>query len=186
LRGVILYGPPASGKSSITRLLEESGQFSLLQRLKVGGGRSDEYRMITTEHLALLRKAGQVVWENTRYGATYVVDREGLEGALTGTTVPVLHLGQIDGVEAVTVACRPEAWLVVELWADLLETESRLVRRGGVDVQERLRAWAETPPLTAPDLRLDTSRKSPQAVALAIRRGLFRGVERSRDRPGLT
>jgi hypothetical protein len=44
---------------------------------------------------------GDIVWENERYGAVYLVDRPSLLAYLA-SHVPVLHLGQADAVDAVT------------------------------------------------------------------------------------
>lgn len=47
-----------------------------------GGGARDSgaagYRAATVHHLDELRAAGQLLWENTRYGATYAIDRDEL------------------------------------------------------------------------------------------------------------
>lgn len=169
-RGVLLYGPPASGKSTITRLLEESGEFRLFERLKVGAGRREGYRMTSQNALSRLRADGLILWENERYGATYAVDRPGLDAALAGPMVPVLHLGQLEAISAVTDAYPDGTWLTVELWADLVETEGRLQQRKDHDLQERLDAWAETLRLNRADLRQDTTHQSPPQTATEIRR----------------
>ncbi|TQS03808.1 guanylate kinase, partial [Microbispora hainanensis] len=42
--GVVLYGPPASGKNTITAAMHRHDpRFRLLPKLKVGAGRADGY-----------------------------------------------------------------------------------------------------------------------------------------------
>lgn len=170
MRGLILYGPPASGKSTITRLLEEGGGYRPFQRLKVGPGRTEEYVMVTRATLNQLRSAGDVIWENVRYGATYAVDTGRLRSAVDQPSLPVLHLGQPEAVAAVTAIFPPETWSIAELWADVVETESRLLTRKEFGVQARLEAWAKTPQLAAPDIRIDTTQCSPPEAAELVRR----------------
>ncbi|NYF57885.1 maleylpyruvate isomerase N-terminal domain-containing protein [Micromonospora purpureochromogenes] len=57
----------------------------------------------------------EIVWENHRYYALYVVDRPSLLQGLT-TGVPVVHLGQRPAVDAVTAAVSAARWFVVYLW----------------------------------------------------------------------
>ncbi len=81
-RGLILYGPPASGKDTITHALAElDPTISLFRRLKAGPGRTGTYRMTTEPEISHLRAAGDVIWENSRYDAVYVIDRPGLTDA---------------------------------------------------------------------------------------------------------
>lgn len=172
--GLILYGPPASGKSTITQLLEESGGFALFPRLKVGGGNTVGYRMTSPEDLKLLRESGQLLWENERYGASYAVDRSHLDAMLReDSSTPVLHLGQPEGVEAILTAYPPQTWLVVELRTQLADAQKRIRMRRDTDEDERLEAWAATPTLGRTDVLIDTSRTSPQDAAGAVRQGLM-------------
>lgn len=167
-RGVILYGPPAAGKDTIDAALRErSADYRHFARMKVGEGRTEGYRLGTAAEVEQLRARREIVWENSRYGATYVVDLPGLVEALDGG-VPIIHLGQVEAVEAVRHAVPDARWLVVELWCPEEVTASRLARRGSLDVGERLRAWQETPRLDSADLRFDTSASLPGAVARAI------------------
>jgi guanylate kinase len=109
------------------------------------------------------------LWENARYGSVYVVDRPALDESLLGDAAPVLHLGQPQAIDVVTAAYAPGTWLVVELWADLLETEARLHQRDEADPQERLAVWADTASLTRADLRIDTAQQTPSEIAVRIR-----------------
>src|SRR5258707_8438593 len=100
-RGILLYGPPAAGKDTITEQLATIGPYAHFQRLKVGPGRSSGYRMSTLDQLATLRGRGQIIYENQRYDSTYVVDRDELNAIIAQGQVPVLHMGQVQGVIAV-------------------------------------------------------------------------------------
>ena len=73
-RGVILYGPPASGKSTITlELTRLNKDFQLFPRLKVGSGRTDGYRLADDAEFNDMIAAGSMVWSNERYGSRYGV-----------------------------------------------------------------------------------------------------------------
>ncbi|WP_431983135.1 MULTISPECIES: phosphotransferase-like protein [Streptomyces] len=172
-QGVILYGPPASGKDTITTALSELGSgYAQFARLKVGTGKSAGYRMGTTEHLRELEAAGDVVYANHRYGNTYAIDRPGLDAAFAAG-VPVVHLGQVDGIRAL-VGGYPADWSVVLLWCPREETEQRSAGRGDSDTAARLAAWDATRedldahPGTAWDLTIDTTEATPQEAARLI------------------
>ena len=100
MAGVILYGSPASGKDTITaELVKFSEKFVLLPRLKSGPGRTIGYRIVSEGDIADLRSRGEIIYENRRYGSTYALDRGTVVRALT-ESVPILHLGQLAGIEA--------------------------------------------------------------------------------------
>ena len=167
-RGVILYGPPASGKDTITTALSQlDPAYQLFRRLKVGPGRQTGYRMTTTAHIDRLRAAGQIVWENSRYSATYVVDREGLNHALHDGT-PIVHLGQSAARAAICAATPQTAWLVVSLWCPREVAAERLAARGAADIPDRLAAWDATENLRTPDLMIDTSEVTATNAAQII------------------
>ncbi|MEU4118917.1 HAD-IA family hydrolase [Kitasatospora sp. NPDC028055] len=177
-RGVILYGPPASGKDTVTGALTTLDPiFALFSRVKVGPGRSTGYRMGTPELLAQLRAtAGAVVYENSRYDSTYVTDRAGLDAAVEAG-VPVMHLGQVDGVRAV-LDSYPADWLTVLLWCPRESTAERSAGRGDTDTSARLAAWDATQAdLEAHasfrfDLVVRTDVASPEQAAERIRQAL--------------
>ncbi|MER5642180.1 HAD family hydrolase [Kitasatospora sp. NPDC002227] len=177
VRGVILYGPPAAGKDTVTRALAAlDPMFSLFSRVKVGPGRSAGYRMGTPEQLEELRAAGAVVYENSRYDSTYVTDRPGLDAAFAAG-VPVMHLGQVDGVRAVLDGY-PAQWLTILLWCPRKVTETRSTGRGDVDTPARLAAWdatqadLDTNPNFHFDLTIRTDEVGPEAAAAQIHQAL--------------
>lgn len=171
-RGVILYGPPAAGKNTVTDALTAlDPAYSLFERLKAGPGRTQGYRMTTHEALDDLRERGGVLWENERYDARYVVDQEGL-GAALAQGVPVLHLGQVEALSSIRSAVPSVQWTVVYLWCSRAEAESRLIERGATDVATRLLAWDQTLPLAEADLTIDTGQVTPDDAAATIHAAL--------------
>ncbi|MDT0347555.1 phosphotransferase-like protein [Streptomyces litchfieldiae] len=171
-QGVVLYGPPAAGKDTVTAALGELGcSYVPFARLKAGPGRTAGYRMSSAERLAALEAAGDVIYANRRYNAVYVIDRPGLDEACAAG-VPVVHLGQVAGVRAL-VAGYPAAWLSVLLWCPREVTAARSTARGDVDTDARLAAWdateqdLERDPF-AWDLRVETTVTEPADAARRI------------------
>jgi guanylate kinase len=166
--GVILYGPPAAGKDTITRALTaHNDRFRLFPRLKVGPGRTTGYRLTGPETLERLRHDRHVIWENSRYQATYVIDAPELHQRLRDHH-PVLHLGQIDGVRAVVAATPDAHWLLVHLWCPRDIARQRLIERGSTDLAERLHAWDDTPALPDAALTINTADVSADQAATLI------------------
>lgn len=169
-QGVILYGPPASGKDTVTRALTRMNHvFSHFLRLKVGGGRTAGYELISAAEASMLQRRGDILYENTRYGNRYLVDRPRLVGMFENGLVPVVHLGQVAGVRA--VSSYPANWLSVLLWCPRETTEQRVSARGSTDVDARLTAWDETwrgieqNGIDGFDLHIDTDRQCPDDAA---------------------
>ncbi|TDC82501.1 kinase [Micromonospora sp. KC606] len=168
MRGVILYGPPASGKDTVTAALHKlNDKYQQFRRLKAGPGRTVGYRMSTVAELAALRASGDVVWENRRYGAVYVIDQPGLRAQLQ-ERIPVVHVGQVNAVDAVLKAFSGARWTVVALACPRDVAVRRIVERQTGDVEERLRAWDETEAVADADLTIDTSKSSPDVAARLI------------------
>ncbi|MFE7312826.1 guanylate kinase [Streptomyces sp. NPDC057555] len=181
-QGILLYGPPASGKDTITTALcDFNDAYRAFMRLKIGSGRTRGYRMGTADELVVLEARGDVIYRNDRYGNIYLVDRPGLAQAMQDGCIPILHLGQIAGIEAV-VEKFPASWTSVLLWCSRESTANRSKGRGDSDTEARLSAWdataqdIETTTDFAWDLRLDTDAISPAEAAheidLLIRRGI--------------
>ena len=170
MHAVILYGPPAAGKDTVTEALTGlDARYVLFERLKAGPGRRDGYRMTTDAALDQLRDDGQVIWENRRYDSRYVVDRPHLRAELAIGHVPVVHLGQPEGVIAVAnEVLKSTRWTIAHLWCPKVVAEARLIARGSLDLSSRLTVWDETPPLEPADFSIDTSRMDARAAATLI------------------
>jgi guanylate kinase len=165
--GVILYGPPAAGKDTVTQeLVKLASEYALFRRLKVGCGRTVGYRMATDADVEHLRASGEILWENERYGSTYIVDRTTLVDELS-RRIPVLHLGQPGGIEAVLDAFPHGSWIVVYVWSSRSIAARRIEARQTGDSAERLAAWDATPPIDA-DLEINTGQVSPAQAAREI------------------
>jgi guanylate kinase len=171
--GIIFYGPPAAGKDTVTAALTALDPTCIpFQRLKSGPGRTVGYRMASSGEIDCLREAGELLWENHRYGAAYFVDRSFMTAELA-RGYPVLHLGQPAAITAVRSAFPKTRWLVVYLWCPREVAESRILDRGTGDARARIQAWEATPPIAA-DLAIDTAAisatKSAHLILDAVKR----------------
>lgn len=167
--GIILYGAPASGKSSITSALTDlDSRIRLFKRVKHGAGRTNGYRMTSAQELANMRERGEIVWENENYGATYAVNDRDLYRALQ-CSVPVLHVGQPEAVRATTNRF-PNSFFVVSLLCGRTETLRRLIARKDENLEARMAAYDTTPLMGVKQCNfvVDTERHSPQGSAKAI------------------
>lgn len=172
--GILLYGPPASGKDTITAALTElDPRYIPFTRLKMGSNRTKGYRIGSQEQLAELEARGDVIYRSDRYGNVYVVDRPGLEHAMEGGKVPVVHLGQMAGIEQVATRF-PAHWARVLLRCSRKTTALRSALRGDTDTAARLAAWDATEadlaahPHAEWDLRVDTGDTAPREAAKRI------------------
>ena len=142
--GIVLYGPPASGKDTVTAALHRlDPRFVLLPKLKAGAGRAEGYEFVTAEQLEKLRGAGRLVAETHRYGNVYAVDRQTIDDMEAAGNVPVAHMGNIGDLRRL-VGRAPDSWLRVLLWIPREITEQRSTARGDADTGKRLTAWDET------------------------------------------
>lgn len=137
-RIVVLFGPPAVGKDTVTAVLTaKSARYEHFRKLKCGSGSRHGYTIITTDQLIDLRAAGRVVSEVARYGSVYVVERNHLETSLAAGRCVLIHSAEV-----------AEARALLELGAILVLMEcsravaaERLRRRDPKTVDERLQVW---------------------------------------------
>ncbi|MGI5273342.1 hypothetical protein ACQEUU_29635 [Nonomuraea sp. CA-218870] len=114
MMGVVLYGPPASGKSATTVALGEvDPRFALVRKLKVGNRRGTEYEFVSAEELTQLRAAGRLLIETHRYGNNYAIDRHHIDRLTAAGQVPIVHL---DNIADIRRLIQSAPWLVVLLW----------------------------------------------------------------------
>lgn len=167
--GIILYGAPGVGKDTVTRHLARlNGTYRLFKKIKSGPGRVEGYRSVDAYTLSQIRRDGGILYESSRYGATYVIDRAGLRESAV-TSVPVVHLGQHEGVVAILAGethIRP--WTQVELICDREVARQRIEDRETGDVDERMRIFDQTPRLPGVALALATDQISPDEAAERI------------------
>jgi guanylate kinase len=157
-RAVVLYGPPASGKSTITKQLEMAdGRYRLFRRLKAGGGRMDEYRVTTYAQIRNLQAAGEVVWANERYGSVYVIDRPYLRRMIEEERIPVLHVGQRSAVDSIVSAVPDVQVITVSLTCPREIALQRIANRKTGDTPDRVAAYDATERFIEADLIIDTS-----------------------------
>lgn len=176
--GIILYGPPASGKDTITAALtEQNPRLVQFTRLKIGGGRSQGYRMGTVDQLDQLAARGDVIYRNDRYNNIYLIDRPGFDAVFATGKTPIVHLGQIAGISALTTDY-PATWLIIQLSCPRDVTGQRSTMRGDTDISARLAAWdatvadLQTNPSANWDLHLRTDQKPAAESAQAILKAL--------------
>ncbi|MCP2266394.1 hypothetical protein ACFQHV_06575 [Promicromonospora thailandica] len=166
--GVILYGPPAAGKDTVTHALADlSPAYLHYQRIKVGTGRRKGYRFVTATTLDQMRGDGQVIWENRAYGAVYAIDAPSIASALE-SGIPIVHVGQPGAVTALTHATPGARWVSVDLWCPRETAAERLVGRGSTDIADRLAVWDSTPHLAEATIAIDTATTGPAEAAQII------------------
>ncbi|RAY15939.1 guanylate kinase [Actinomadura craniellae] len=178
MRGVILYGPPAAGKDTLTAALGGvRAEYRPVVKVKVGSGNDRGYRMATARELAELRRDGRIVQQHSRYGNTYAVDRVEVEGVWAAGGIPVLHTGRLADLRTLRGGLAAP-FLSVLLWCDRDTTARRSAGRGDADTGWRLSVWDETAAELARsgpgdfDLAIRTDRTAPGHAARLIDRAV--------------
>ncbi|MUN38192.1 guanylate kinase [Actinomadura litoris] len=142
--GVILYGPPTSGKDTVTAELSRlDDRYALLPKLKTGTGRSTGYRLVSEAEREALHTAGRLVVETHRYGNVYAIDRQDIAALVDADRVPVVHMGNVADLRRLRAAV-PLAWTSVLLWVPRKVCAKRSEHRGDLDTPSRVKAWDET------------------------------------------
>ncbi|MFF4245475.1 guanylate kinase [Streptomyces sp. NPDC001822] len=145
MSAVVLYGPPAAGKDTVTESLCSADQrFEPISKLKHGTGRSAGYQFVTADELGDLRSQGRILVETRRYGNVYAVDARSLTEPQQRGRVPVTHIGNVADMRTLLDCTASISWLRVLLWIPRNECEQRSRARGDTDTAKRLTAWDET------------------------------------------
>jgi guanylate kinase len=183
-KGIIFYGPPASGKDTVSNLLERTQcGYAIYKKLKVGGGKTETYRMTSEENLQHLEAAGHIIYLNRRYGNSYAIDSNLLDILIENSIVPIVHIGQCEALLAVNQY--PLQWTQILLWCPRAVTAERARGRNDTDLHARLEAWDATiedlknNPQIEFDLAVRTDLFEPPVVAESIL-NLVRGERRTR------
>jgi guanylate kinase len=173
LNGVILYGPPASGKDTVSReLIKLDSRYELYRKLKSGSGNMSGYRRAEHTDLDRLRRNDLILYANERYGNTYAVDLPELEAIGKRNRVPIIHMGQVEGV--VSLRKHSTHWTTALLWCDRATARQRSLERGNSDVSARVAAWDESLIELKNwqdetfDTLIDTDKVSPRSAAQVI------------------
>lgn len=169
--GVVLYGPPAAGKDTVTaELVALDPQFAHLPVVKTGGGRTASYRMVGDNEFDQRERAGDFVFTWRRYDSRYAVARSILDELATKGAMPVVHLGSVPAVRAVT-SVPAFRWIVVQLWITRETCEVRARARNTGDLEARLAAYDQTEQLgnELVQLTIETDTTGPTQAAQAIR-----------------
>lgn len=163
----MLFGAPTVGKDTVTAILvSRDERFEHFVKHKHGQGSRHGYTMVTAAQLKALRNDGRIVSEVDRYGSTYAIELQRLEGAVADGRVTLVHSAEV-----------AEAAALHQLGADIVvlecsrETaEERLEQRNADTVNERLQVWdlvsskiEELAPITC--LRVSTDGIKPDDLA---------------------
>jgi guanylate kinase len=135
---LVLFGAPAVGKDTVTKVLEERcNHFEHFIKHKVGVLSKHGYTMITSSELVECERAGRIVSKVERYGSIYVIDRLRLETALASDRIPVIHSASIDEVRTLVAI----GGIVVVLKCSRDAAVQRLAIRDRNTVAQRLEVW---------------------------------------------
>jgi guanylate kinase len=167
--GVILHGPPASGKSTVTReLISLKSGFRNFKTIKVTTDSSfGDYEFLTPIEFNRVENENRIVWQIHRYDAIYAIDRLRLADDLL-CSVPIVQVGQAGAVGAVVKEFSDTTWVTVDLRCDRQSARARLVARNPREVELRISVWDKTPQLDNCTLVLDTVVLSPSDTAARI------------------
>jgi guanylate kinase len=137
---IVILGPPACGKDTITHVLTRlDSAYRLFPRLKVGGGRKEGYRLTTEESLNALIQSSQIIHVLERYGNSYAIDRPHLQKMFEQNLVPIVHCSAVRDYEELRRVLRPS--LGILLWCTKGTCKTRLIQRGSSDIEARLEVW---------------------------------------------
>ena len=71
--GIVLFGPPAAGKDTITALAERRSRLRLVRKIKAGSGQSTGYRLVDDQTYDAMAASGDFISTVARYGNRYAI-----------------------------------------------------------------------------------------------------------------
>jgi guanylate kinase len=166
-RVVVLFGGPATGKDTVSRVLSARGLgFEHFTKLKVGPGNRRGYFVISQEQLEELRKAKRILSEVTRYGAVYAIDCQRLAECLAQGKTPLVHTADLTEV----VKLHSGGAMIVVMECSRETARYRLEQRDCNALDERLSVWDSVAALLPKVLRyahvrIDTDELTSDSVA---------------------
>ena len=137
-RIVVLFGAPAAGKDTVTRVLtSRDSQYEHFIKHKRGAGSKHGYTMVTELQLQEMRDSGRLVSEVDRYGSTYAIDRHRLASSVLAGRQVLVHSAEPS--EALTLVELGAALVLIECSRET--ATSRLNQRDPNSVADRMEVW---------------------------------------------
>ncbi|MHB8226697.1 nucleoside/nucleotide kinase family protein [Acidithiobacillus sp.] len=153
-RILVLSGTPASGKDTITALMEQcsSGRYRFFKKHKgvpdVHGAmydpRNAAYHLTDQETFSRMAQEQRFLQHHERYGCGYGVSIDELEAHWACGQIPIIHNGRQENLPG--LARGEHTLFSVLLLSGRLATRERILSRNGgdlVDVDNRIRAFHE-------------------------------------------
>ena len=100
-RVILLCGTPASGKDSITRMLQKDHpKFAFFRKHKVGDDAKpgDTYLYVSGAEFARMIAAGEFIQHHIRYNRQYGVSKSELNRLFELGLIPVIHVGKYENI----------------------------------------------------------------------------------------
>lgn len=141
---ILLVGPPASGKDTITAALEQiDDRYVYFEKLKVGSGRTNGYRMTESAALDAMLSRGEIALLTSRYSSRYAVDYREITRLTEAGRTPVIHIGRIHDLLELRSNIRSQHMLTVLLKLPRDVAIERICARGTGDEKSRIAAYDE-------------------------------------------
>lgn len=169
MKGLVLLGPPAAGKDTITTLLEQRSDLRLVRKVKAGSGRAAGYRLVSSETFDGHAERGEMISAVERYGNRYGVLRSDVVAVQQDGHVPVVHTASPDEAKRLV----EEGMALCLIWCSRSTSSERLNARDQSSVAERLAVWDQLQSELGDaesllDIVVDTTNRSADDAARAI------------------